>query len=147
MGGRRTKWRQTSLSKPLVASYLKRPRRSDAGWRGQRRLAGHARLVGRDGQLTVLDEAVRDATSGVGSVVFIVGDPGLGKTRLVQECRKRFMAWVVAPQAGCRSGWRDVALHTPRQRLMASTNNFSMRGSAWCRKRAKRWCVPLWNVR
>ena len=42
----------------------------------------------------MLDEAVRDATSGVGSVVFIVGDPGLGKTRLVQECRKRFMAWV-----------------------------------------------------
>ena len=81
-------------SKPLVASYLKRPRRSDTGWRGQRRLAGHARLVGRDGQLMVLDEAVRDATSGVGSVVFIVGDPGLGKTRLVQECRKRFMAWV-----------------------------------------------------
>ena len=25
---------------------------------------------------------------------FIVGEPGLGKTRLVDECRKRFMAWV-----------------------------------------------------
>ena len=29
----------------------------------------------------------------------LVGEAGLGKTRLVQECRKRFMAWV-----GARSG-------------------------------------------
>ncbi len=36
------------------------------------------------------------AISGTGSVVFVVGEPGLGKTRLVQECRKRFMAWVGA---------------------------------------------------
>ena len=39
---------------------------------------------------------VRGAISGTGSVVFVVGEPGLGKTRLVQECRKRFMAWVGA---------------------------------------------------
>jgi len=46
--------------------------------------------------LAVLDEVVRETTSGTGSVVFIVGEPGLGKTRLVEECRKRFMAWVGA---------------------------------------------------
>ncbi len=28
--------------------------------------------------------------------MFLVGEPGIGKTRLVQECRKRFMAWVGA---------------------------------------------------
>ena len=28
--------------------------------------------------------------------LFVVGEPGLGKTRLVQECRRRFMAWVGA---------------------------------------------------
>ena len=39
---------------------------------------------------------LRQATSGTGSVVFVVGEPGLGKTRLVQECRRRFMAWVGA---------------------------------------------------
>ena len=44
----------------------------------------------------MLDDALREATSGTGSVVFMVGEPGLGKTRLVQECRKRFMAWVGA---------------------------------------------------
>jgi class 3 adenylate cyclase len=83
-------------SKPLVASYLKGPKRGNAGRLGHRRIAGHTRLVGREEQLAALDEALHDATSGAGSVVFVVGEPGLGKTRLVQECRKRFMAWVGA---------------------------------------------------
>ena len=39
---------------------------------------------------------MRQAISGRGSVVFIVGEPGLGKSRLVRECRERFMAWVGA---------------------------------------------------
>ena len=29
-------------------------------------------------------------------MVLIAGEPGLGKTRLVQECRKLFVAWVGA---------------------------------------------------
>ncbi len=41
-----------------------------------------------------LHEALRHATLGQGSVVLISAEPGLGKTRLVQECRKLFMAWV-----------------------------------------------------
>ncbi len=80
----------------MVASYLERPKARSVGYRGQSKLAGHARLVGRQDEVAVLDKALRDAVSGAGSVVFIVGDPGLGKTRLMQECRKRFMAWVGA---------------------------------------------------
>ena len=83
-------------TKPLVASYLKWPKRRDASGRGHGRPTGHTRLVGREEQLAALDDAVHNATSGEGSVVFVVGEPGLGKTRLVQECRKRFMAWVGA---------------------------------------------------
>ena len=71
-------------------------RRAGAGSRGRRELWRHARLVGREAELSALDEALRGAISGTGSVVFIVGEPGLGKTRLVHECRKRFMAWVGA---------------------------------------------------
>ena len=29
-------------------------------------------------------------------MVVLAGEPGLGKTRLVQQCRQRFMAWVGA---------------------------------------------------
>jgi DNA-binding SARP family transcriptional activator/tetratricopeptide (TPR) repeat protein len=86
----------TPGAKPLVASYLERPRARSPGYRGHARLAGRAPLVGRQAELDMLDEALREATSGTGSVVFLVGEPGLGKTRLVQECRKRFMAWVGA---------------------------------------------------
>jgi class 3 adenylate cyclase len=86
----------TPGAKPLVASYLERPIARRPGYRGQGRLAGHAPLVGRQIELAVLDDALRESISGAGSVAFIVGEPGLGKTRLVQECRKRFMAWVGA---------------------------------------------------
>jgi DNA-binding SARP family transcriptional activator len=83
-------------AKPLVSSYLERPKARPPGYRGHPRLAGRAPLVGRNVELALLDDALRKAVSGTGSVVFLVGEPGLGKTRLVHECRKRFMAWVGA---------------------------------------------------
>ena len=76
---------------PIVASYLGEPLA-----RPGRRRAGQAPLVGREAELSVLSAALRGVVSGAGSVVLLVGEPGLGKTRLVQECRKRFMAWVGA---------------------------------------------------
>ena len=83
--------------KPLVGSYLQRPRA-----RAQSRQmspVGRGPLLGRQAELAILDSVLRDAEGGRGSVVVLVGEAGLGKTRLVQECRKRFMAWV-----GARSG-------------------------------------------
>jgi class 3 adenylate cyclase/tetratricopeptide (TPR) repeat protein len=76
---------------PVVASYLGEPLA-----RPGRKRAGQAPLVGREAELGVLSVALRRVASGAGSVVLLVGEPGLGKTRLVQECRKRFMAWVGA---------------------------------------------------
>ncbi|HXW80219.1 MAG TPA: AAA family ATPase [Acidimicrobiales bacterium] len=80
--------------KPLVAHYLERPNARAPG--RPLRLGGKGKLVGRGTELSLLEGALRDAEGGAGSVVSIVGEPGLGKTRLVQECRKRFMAWVGA---------------------------------------------------
>ena len=85
-----------SRRKPLEAVYVVRPKARRPRFRGERRVARSARLVGRQTELSTLDDALRQATSGTGSVVFVVGEPGLGKTRLVQECRRRFMAWVGA---------------------------------------------------
>ena len=59
-------------------------------------MGGRAALIGRDAEMRVVETALRQAVEGQGSVVVLTGDAGLGKTRLVQECRKRFIAWVGA---------------------------------------------------
>jgi hypothetical protein len=81
-------------TRPLMASYLERPKARGARRHGH--LGVQAHLAGRQVELAVLDSALREAVQGHGSVVVLVGDAGLGKTRLVQECRKRFVAWVGA---------------------------------------------------
>ena len=83
-------------AKPIVASYLERPKARPSGQAGRHRLTRSAPLMGRQAELSVFLEALREATSGRGGVVTVVGDPGLGKTRLVYECRKLFLAWVGA---------------------------------------------------
>jgi class 3 adenylate cyclase len=81
-------------TKPLTATYLERPRARPAGQAGRRRLAGSAPLVGREPELEALRGAVRQTTAGQGGIVLVASEPGLGKTRLVQECRRLFMSWV-----------------------------------------------------
>ncbi|WP_329249197.1 AAA family ATPase [Streptomyces sp. NBC_01478] len=46
-------------------------------------------LVGRAAELTVLDGAIEDALAGVPGVVEVVGEPGIGKTRLLGELGER----------------------------------------------------------
>ena len=82
-------------ARPLVASYLEAPR-ARVGERRPRGVGGRAALIGRDAEMRVLETALRQAVEGRGSVVVLTGEAGLGKTRLVQECRKRFIAWVGA---------------------------------------------------
>jgi len=77
-------------TEPLAASYLEQPRARSP--RRQPRLGGRGPLVGRRAELSVLATALRDLGEGRGSLVLVVGEPGLGKTRLVQECRERLMA-------------------------------------------------------
>lgn len=48
----------------------------------------HSRMVGRDTELARLRAAMAAARSGEGQVAFVVGDAGLGKSRLVAELRK-----------------------------------------------------------
>ncbi len=85
-----------SGAKPLVGSYLERPKARPLGQAGRRGLAGRALLVGRRAELAVLHDVLREATAGKGGVLMVAGEPGLGKSRLVSECRKLFMAWVGA---------------------------------------------------
>ena len=132
-------------TKPLVASYLERPKARPLGYRGRGRWAGAAALVGHEKELAVLDEIVRATTSGTGSVLFIVGEPGLGKTRLVQESRKRFMAWVGAG-TGRLPLWLEGGvprMHPPP--LTAYTSSSFPLGSGPLPRRARRWSAPPWS--
>lgn len=81
-------------AKPVRASYLERPRAHPVGQAGRRGLAGSAPLMGRQDEMSALRDALREITGGKGGLILVAGDPGLGKTRLVQECRRLFMAWV-----------------------------------------------------
>ncbi|HTW10910.1 MAG TPA: AAA family ATPase, partial [Acidimicrobiales bacterium] len=110
---------------PLTGSFLvgSRPR-SDAE-AGRRRLAAGATLVGRKAELAVLKDAVRAAVTGTGGAVVLTGDPGIGKTRLVGECRKFFMGWVGAASgrlplwlAGCCASYASSTPYGPYQQLL-----------------------------
>ncbi|HEX9091523.1 MAG TPA: AAA family ATPase [Anaerolineales bacterium] len=49
-------------------------------------------MVGRDGELATLMHLCEAVRAGLGRGVLIVGEPGLGKTRLIQEWRKKVEA-------------------------------------------------------
>jgi adenylate cyclase len=92
-------------AEPLIGTYLGRPRAGRTGRRLGFGLRGP--LAGRQAEMAVLGGALRDAANGRGSVVILTGEPGVGKTRLVQECRRRFMAlaWPeMGPGAGTAGG-------------------------------------------
>ena len=69
----------------LTAASLGGPRPRAAG----RRLRPGGPLVGRQAELAALSAALHEAAHGHGSVVLVTGEPGLGKTRLVREGRRR----------------------------------------------------------
>jgi DNA-binding winged helix-turn-helix (wHTH) protein/tetratricopeptide (TPR) repeat protein/class 3 adenylate cyclase len=48
-----------------------------------------SRFVGRKQELAILEACLAQAVQGQGQVVGIVGEPGMGKTRLLAECRRR----------------------------------------------------------
>ncbi len=50
---------------------------------------GRTRFVGRDRELRLLRECFELAQAGQGQVVMIVGEPGIGKSRLLHEFRRR----------------------------------------------------------
>jgi len=66
---------------PLAAHALVGPRPAAE--------AGGARFVGREPELGLLTEAFAGAAGGRGQVVFIAGDAGIGKSRLLAELRRR----------------------------------------------------------
>jgi class 3 adenylate cyclase/tetratricopeptide (TPR) repeat protein len=74
------------------------------GLTGKARVRGLvAPLVGRDPELATLREALGELRRGGGRIVGVVGDAGMGKTRLVDEIHRE---WEAAPVEGQR--WSEA---------------------------------------
>ncbi len=52
--------------------------------------AGGPPLVGRERELGILEDAIEEAVGGRGRLVALVGEAGLGKSRLIEETRSRW---------------------------------------------------------
>jgi class 3 adenylate cyclase/tetratricopeptide (TPR) repeat protein len=59
------------------------------GSRAREKVPERFPLVGRERELATLDDALAGARAGAGRLVEIVGEPGIGKTRLLEELRER----------------------------------------------------------
>ncbi|HEU4491898.1 MAG TPA: BTAD domain-containing putative transcriptional regulator, partial [Jiangellales bacterium] len=69
-------------------------------WEARARF-GLSTLTGRERHLALLDELIEPVTQGRGHVVGIVGEPGVGKSRLVYELARRVpAAWTVLTTVG-----------------------------------------------
>ena len=114
---------------------------------GRRRLAGSAPLMGTGGRAGSAQKPLREATAGKGSVVLVAGEPGLGKTRLVWECRKLFMAWVGGASGRLPLWLEGRAASYRRLGPTGSTSSCSPCGWAWLPKRPRSWSAPPWKGR
>ncbi len=72
---------------------------------------GLTALVGRERELAALTDCFERARAGQGQMVFVVGEPGIGKSRLVYELRRRIgdqAAWL---EGRCVSFGQSIAFH------------------------------------
>ena len=63
-------------------------------------------LIGRDNELSVLRHALTDAQQGRGRIVSLIGEAGLGKTRLIEELRAEWVG-ASAPGANTSGYWYE----------------------------------------
>ena len=79
-------------AEPVLAFRVKGPKAEPGRVRGIEGLS--APLVGRDGEMDTLRRIVSELREGRGQIVCMIGEPGLGKSRLIDELRAE---WQGAP--------------------------------------------------
>src|SRR6266849_4206670 len=68
-------------------------------------------LFGRDKELAVLADCFEKARAGHGQMVFIVGEPGIGKSRLLYEFRQRIGDRAAWQEGRCVSFGQSIPFH------------------------------------
>jgi class 3 adenylate cyclase/tetratricopeptide (TPR) repeat protein len=79
LGGVEVKGKRRPVTSYRVLGRLAAP------WKVRASRSLEAPLVGRGAEMAIVRSAIEDAGRGRGSVLLIVGEPGLGKSRLVEE--------------------------------------------------------------
>ncbi len=103
-------------------------------------------FVGREKEMEQLQEKLADALSGLGSVVLVVGDAGIGKTRLLQEfatharLRGAQVLWGAAyegeatlPYGPFAEALRDYVSHTSVEALRGAVTEGARFSPPWRR--------------
>jgi predicted ATPase len=67
--------------------------------------------VGRERELGLLHDAFERARAGHGQIVFVAGEPGIGKSRLLLEFRRRLGGEGTWVEGHCMSFGRSIAFH------------------------------------
>ena len=73
-------------------------------------------LIGRERELAILDEALCSAAAGRGHCVALIGEAGIGKTRLADECTQR--ATAANQRTAWGSAWSEAAPFWPWQDVL-----------------------------
>ena len=73
-------------------------------------------LIGRERELAILDEALRSAAAGRGQCLALVGEAGIGKTRLAEECTRHAVA--ADQRTAWGSAWSEAAPYWPWQDVL-----------------------------
>ena len=68
-------------------------------------------FVGRVRELELLRDAFERARAGRGQIVFVAGEPGIGKSRLLLEFRRRLAGDATWVEGHCMSFGRSIAFH------------------------------------
>ena len=118
-----------------------RPQRSSLARMGKRALS---RFVGRERELGALREVLSQAEGGRGQVVGIVGEPGVGKSRLLYEFRQRLAAGRVLYLEGDCSSYGATVLYLPLLDLLKTYFQLDDRDEAQrIREKVAGWLLTL----
>ncbi|MCP4515187.1 MAG: AAA family ATPase, partial [Delftia sp.] len=113
--------RQAFECRPLAPMKLKGKAKSVTVYAVERRVPASAwlveaavgPLVGRDDDLALLEDALGALEKGQGGVITLVGETGMGKTRLVAELARRSRYWSIMLLAGRCLSYAQTTPYTP----------------------------------